>query len=193
MIYTLEQLREYSRGLDARLDDDIAYPNAWIDNKIEEGISIAQDIKPVFFTKEVYDLTQNMLNGLTEVEIILQEEPHSIQSVVFDPLYFTYVLTPNNHLIVTKRDNPVQSLDKTITVSYFYHPTMPFTNIEMSLDMFRFIKAGIAANMFSWLSDEALEKSFLDKAQRISVSNTLDTDHNIMLRDPERLWKNTWV
>lgn len=193
MIYTLAQLRAYSRGLDSRLDDDIEYPNTWIDDKIEEGISIAQDIKPVFFTKEVYDLSQNMLDGLTTVEIILQEEPHSIQSVVLEPLYFTYKLTPNNHLLVTKRDNPVQTLDKTVTVSYFYHPTIPFTSLEMSLDMFRFVKAGIAANMYSWLSDEVNEKAYLDKAQRISVSNTLDTDHDIMLRDPERMWKNTWV
>lgn len=193
MIYTLAQLRAYSRGLDSRLDDDIEYPNTWIDDKIEEGISIAQDIKPVFFTKEVYDLSQNMLDGLTTVEIILQEEPHSIQSVVLEPLYFTYKLTPNNHLLVTKRDNPVQTLDKTVTVSYFYHPTIPFTSLEMSLDMFRFVKAGIAANMYSWLSDEVNEKAYLDKAQRIAVSNTLDTDHDIMLRDPERLWKNTWV
>ena len=193
MIYTLAQLRAYSRGLDSRLDDDIEYPNNWIDDKIEEGISIAQDIKPVFFTKEVYDLSQNMLDGLTTVEIILQEEPHSIQSVVFEPLYFTYKLTPNNHLLVTKRDNPVQTLDKTVTVSYFYHPTMPFTSLEMSLDMFRFVKAGIAANMYSWHSDEVNEKAYLDKAQRISVSNTLDTDHDIMLRDPVRMWKNTWV
>ena len=185
MIYTLEQLREYSRGLDSRLEDLTTYPDTWLDDKIEEGISIAQDIKPVFFTKEVYDLTQNMLDGLTTVEIILQEEPHSIQSVVLEPLYFTYKLTSNNHLLVTKRDNPVQTLDKTVTVSYFYHPTIPFTSLEMSLDMFRFVKAGIAANMYSWLSDEVNEKAYLDKAQRISVSNTLDTDHDILLRAPE--------
>lgn len=199
MIYTLVQLREYARSLDPRLEDTVVYTDSWINDRIEEGIATAQDMKPVFLTKEKYDLTTNFTpvvdggDGLTEVEILLQEEPHSIQTIVLDTTYFSYTITYNNHIVVTKRENASEVIDKSITVVYFFHPTLPFIDLEMSMDMYRFVKAGIAANLFSWLSDEQNETYHLGKAQKLSISSTLDISKYVLEQDPDRLGRGTWV
>ena len=199
MIYTLVQLREYARSLDSRLDDEVVYSDSWINDRIEEGIATAQDMKPVFIAKEKYDLATNFTtvedggDGLTEVEVILQEEPHSIQTIVLDTTYFSYAITYNNHIVVTKRENASEVIDKSITVVYFFHPTLPFTSLEMSMDMYRFVKAGIAANLFSWLSDEQGETYHLGKAQKLSISSTLDISKYVLDQDPDRLWRESWV
>jgi hypothetical protein len=52
MIYSLDNLRTYTRSLDNRLEDVVKYPNSWIDDRIDEGIATAQEIRPIFSTKE---------------------------------------------------------------------------------------------------------------------------------------------
>lgn len=199
MIYALSKLREFVRGLDERLQNTAVYPDSWIDDKIEEGIAVAQDIKPVFIMKEKYDLTINFTptadggDGLDTVEIILQEEPHSIQTTVFDTSFFECNVTYNNHLVLSKKENAPNVTDKTVTVVYFYHPTLPFVDIEMSMDMYRFVRSGIAANCYSWLSDEVNEKYHLDKARMLSVSSTLDIDQDALSIDETKLWRKSWA
>lgn len=85
MIYTIAKLRDYVRQLDKRWENTVKYPDSVVDECIEDGIAIAQDIKPIFYTKELYDLENNIkVDLLTEVEIILQEEPHSIYAIECD-------------------------------------------------------------------------------------------------------------
>ncbi len=199
MIYSISKFREYARDLDIRLADIDTYSDTWIDNRIEEGFAVAQDIKPVFITKEKYDLTTNFTSiedggdGLETVEIVLQEEPHSVQSVVLDTDYFNFHVTYNNHIVVEKVKNAPNVDDKTVTVVYYFHPTLPITDIEMSMDMYRFVKEGIAANLFSMLSDEAGEKYHLDKARMLSVSSTLDIDQDALKIDDTKLWRKSWA
>lgn len=199
MLYNISKLREYVRGLDVRLEDTLVYSDAWVDDKIEEGIAVTQDIKPIFITKEKYDLTVNFTSvldggdGLETVEILLQEEPHSIQTIVFDTSYFECNVTYNNHIVVSKLENAAEVSDKTVTIVYFFHPTLPFTTLEMSMDMYRFVKAGVAANCFSWLSDEQNEGYHLNKAKTLSISSTLDIDQNSLAIDETKLWRKSWA
>ena len=199
MIYNISKFREYARDLDPRLTDVDTYSDAWIDNRIEEGFAVAQDIKPVFITKEKYDLTNNFTSiedggdGLDTVEIVLQEEPHSIQTVSINRDYFNYRVSYNNHIVVEKVKNAPNVDDKSITIVYYFHPTLPITDIEMSMDMYRFVKEGIAANCFSMLSDEANEKYHLDKARMLSISSTLDIDQDALVIDGTKLWRNSWA
>ena len=60
MIYTLATLRTYTRSIDNRLEEVDKYPDAWIDSRIEEGVAIAQETKQIFYTKEKYDLVNNI-------------------------------------------------------------------------------------------------------------------------------------
>jgi hypothetical protein len=61
------------------------------------------------------------------------------------------------------------------------------------MDMYRFVKAGIAANIFSWLSDEQNEEYHLGKAQKLSISSTLEISKYVLEQDPDRLWRESWV
>lgn len=199
MIYTIDQLRTFSRNQDARLSDDIEFPDTWIDDRIEEGLGLAQDIKTIFYTQETYDLTTNTSpvvsggDGLTEVEIILQKEPHSVYAVECDLDYFSVKITANNHIIMSVNPNAQVPLDRTILVRYFFYPTLPITTIEMSMEMYRLVKPCISSVLFSNLSDEQNEKIQLDKANTMLIKSTFDIEKDLLSIPITRLWRGTWA
>lgn len=193
MIYTIAKLREYARGLDERLSDTANPADSWIDERIEDGISLAQDLKPYFSTTEAYDLSQNIEDGLTTVEIILQKEVHSVHDLTYSTEFFTATISPNNHIIVTMNPNVADAIDKTIRIRYFFYPTLPITEIELSVEMFKLVKATIASNCYSFLSDEDNEKLYLDKAHSIIATGTFDTEKDMLKTPDERLWRGSWV
>ena len=199
MIYTIAKIREYARSVDNRLEDTDKYSDTWIDDRIEEGLALAQDIHQIFYTTELYDLTTNTDpvseggDGLTEVEIIAQEEPHSIYEVECDLNYFTVEPTANNHVIVRVKANAPDVLDKTVLVRYFFYPTLPITQIEMSMEMYKLCKACIASNCFAMLSDEANEKYHMAKAEAMNMRGTFDILKDVMDVPPERLWSGSWA
>ena len=200
MIYTLTELRTYAReDLDNRLGDTVKYNDAWVDRRIEEGLAIAQNIKPIFYTKEKYDLTTNFLStdlggdGLTEVEIIPQKEVHSIYTVECDLNYFTVSVTPNNHIIMTKNANADDTADKTVVVRYFFYVTIPFTSLELTMEMFRFIKHGIAIAVYEKLQDNESEQYYQAKAESMVIKSTFDVEKDILNIPEERLWRGSWA
>ncbi len=199
MIYTIDKLRTYARSVDGRLEDTTLYADTWIDNRVEEGLALAQDIHQIFYTEETYDLTQNTTpvaeggDGLTEVEIVTQEEPHSLYKIECDLNYFTVEMTANNHVIMHVKGNAPDTLDKTVVIRYFFYPTLPITQVEMSMEMYRLAKACIAANCFSMLSDEANEKYHLGKANEMNITGTFDINKDEMEIPNTRLWSGTWA
>jgi hypothetical protein len=192
-------MREFSRAIDNRLIDTVEYPDAWIDERIEEGLGIAQDLKAIFYTQELYDLTTNTNpvsiggDGLTEVEIILQKEPHSVYTVECDLNYFSVKVTANNHIIINVIPNTPIPTDRTVLVRYFFYPTLPFESIEMSMEMYRLVKPCIAANLFSWLSDEVNEKVQFDKANSMLAQSTFDLEKDLLAIPDTRLWRGSWA
>lgn len=199
MIYTLAKLREYTRSMDERLANVTAYPDAWIDERIEEGMALAQDIKSIFYTKEIYDLETNFTpvidggDGLSDVEIIMQKEVHSIYAVECDLNFFTVTPTANNHVIISAGDLSIQPTDYKVTVRYFFYPTNPFTEIEMSMEMYRLVKSGIASTVFSWLSDKESEQYHMAKAESMIVKSTFDLEKDLLSVPTGRLWSGTWA
>ena len=199
MIYTLAKLRTYARSIDERLANVTTYPDTWIDERIEEGMALAQDIKSVFYTKEVYDLTQNFKpildggDGLSEVEIIMQKEVHSIYAIECDLNYFTVTSTANNHVILSAGDLSIQPTDFKVTIRYFFYPTNPFTEIEMSMEMYRLVKSSIASTVFSWLSDKESEQYHMAKAESMVVKSTFDLEKDLLSIPEARLWSGTWA
>jgi len=199
MIYTLAKLRTYARSIDERLANVTTYPDIWIDERIEEGMALAQDIKSVFYTKEVYDLTQNFKpiidggDGLSEVEIIMQKEVHSIYAIECDLNYFTVTPTANNHVILSVGDLSIQPTDFKVTIRYFFYPTNPFTEIEMSMEMYRLVKSSIASTVFSWLSDKESEQYHMAKAESMVVKSTFDLEKDLLSIPEARLWSGTWA
>ena len=199
MIYTLAELRTYAReDLDNRLKDTAVYPDSWVDRRIEEGMAIAQDVKPIFYTKENYDMTQNFKavalggDGLTTVEIILQAEPHSIYAVECDLAYFEVTITPNNHIILTKLANATAG-DMTVTVRYFFYVTLPFTTLEMSMEMARLAKYGIAVACYEKLQDNESEQYYMAKAESMVVKSVFDIEKDILQIPDGRLWRGSWA
>lgn len=199
MIYTLAKLRVYTRSVDERLTDVNAFPDVWIDERIEEGMALAQDIKAIFYTKEVYDLTQNFTpivdggDGLSEVEIIMQKEVHSIYAVECDLNFFTVTPSANNHVIISAGDLSIQPTDYKVTIRYFFYPTNPFTEIEMSMEMYRLVKAGVASTVFSWLSDKESEQYHMAKAESMVIKSTFDLEKDLLAIPSTRLWSGTWA
>lgn len=199
MIYTLAKLRVYTRSVDERLSDVNAFPDTWIDERIEEGMALAQDIKSIFYAKEVYDLTQNFKpivdggDGLSEVEIIMQREVHSIYAIECDLNYFTVSPSANNHVIISAGDLAIQPTDYKVTVRYFFYPTNPFAEIEMSMEMYRLVKSGIAATVFSWLSDKESEQYHTAKAESMVVKSTFDLEKDLLTIPSTRLWSGSWA
>ena len=194
MIYTIAKIREYTRGLDERMQDTDKVSDNALDAIIEEGIATAQDIKPIFYTKEQYDLTTDMtVSLLPAVEIILQEEPHSVHSVDCDLQFFDVEITANNHVILTKKLNAALPVNYLVTVRYAYYPLMPIVTLEMSLEMYKLVKRGIAIAVFASLSDEANEKYHQEKAEQLVIKSTFDIEKDMDKIPTTRLWGGTWV
>ena len=194
MIYTLAKLRTYTRSVDNRLSDAVKYTDTWIDERIEEGMAISQDIKSIFYTKEKYDLEANVtVDLLTEVEIILQEEPSTIYAVECDQEFFDVQVTPNNHIILNVKENVPMATDFTVTVRYFFYPTMPMANVEMSMEMYKLVKDGIAVACFQWLRDKESEQYHQAKAESYIVKGTFDIEKEIMQIPEDRLWRGSWA
>lgn len=194
MIFTIEQLRTYARSIDNRLEDVDKYPDAWLDYRIEEGLAIAQEIKQIFYTKERYDLTANIdVDGLTEMEIILQKEPYAVPYVECELSYYDITITPNNHVIVKVKDNAPIPDDRTVTVRYFFYHTLPITEIEMTMEMYRLCKYSISAACFDFLHDEESEQYNMAKAESMVVKGTFDLEKDLMSIPEDRLWNNSWA
>lgn len=200
MIYSLAEIRTYMReDLDNRLSDVNRYPDAWIDRRIEEGMAYAQDLKQIFTTREKYDMTTSFApvvdggDGLTEVEIILQREPHSVYAVECDLTYFEVEVTANNHVVLRKISAAPDVPDKTVTVRYFYYPLIPFTDIEMSMEMWRLVKESIAVICYGKLQDKENEQYYTGRAESMIVKSTLDIEKDLLKIDDGRLWRQSWV
>ena len=188
MQYSIDAFRAYARGLDERLADVDASPDAWIDARIEEGISLAQDIKPVFSKTEVFDMTTVVANGTNILEINLTEEIHSVYEVLCDVNYFSYVIHPDNSITITANQYAKDAIDKTAIVRYFYYPVNPLTTFNISLEVFKFLKAAIASNCYSMLSDEKNETLYLNKARDIANTGTFDIEKDLNAMKQSRLW-----
>lgn len=194
MIYTLQNMRDYARSLDARLTNLTKFPDAYIDQRIQDGIAIAQSTKPVFITTEVYDLTSNItVDLLTEVEIILQREVHSVMSVTLDTRVFTYEVTANNHILVKLLANHDTITDYTVTVKYYFYPTLPIVQLEMSQEIWALVKEGIAINSFAWLSDEVNENKHRGLIKELMVTATFATDETVLDTPVDRFWSRSWA
>jgi len=194
MIYTLDQLRTYARTIDNRIEDVDKYPNTWLDYRIEEGLALAQETKPIFYTKETYDLTNSiMVDGLTEMEIILQKEPYAVLTVECSLTFFDVVVQPNNHVVLTVKDSAPIPDDLTVTVRYFFYPTLPITTIEMTMEMYRLCKYTIAAIVYEHLRDEEMEQYYIAKAEGMVVKGTFDLEKDLLDIPEDRLWSRAWA
>ena len=187
MIYTIAQLRELARSKDERLADVDLYSDAHIDEYIEKGFEVCEDAKQVFYTKEKYDFTANIEDGLTKVEIILQEEPHNIYAIDYDKYLFSVEITGNKHVIVTFNDAAKTALDKSITVKYFYYPTLPFTEIEMSPEVYHLFRHSLYVNLYGSLRDKENEQYHQAQVDRFVKEGTFtlpeDFEDSILQKD----------
>lgn len=195
MIYTLDKLRQYVKDLDFRCSDPKdPMSNSWLDDRIQEGLAIAQDTKAIFFTKETYDTESTItVDKLSEVEIIPAKEVHSIYGIDCDLTYFDVTVTINNHVILAVKPNVPKPSDYKVTIRYMYYPTLPFVTIEMTMEMYKFVKRGIAISVFQALSDEQNEKIHQDAIDKLVLHSTFDIEKELMNVPKDRLWRGSWV
>ena len=197
MIYNIADLVTYARSRDERLENTAAYPDAKMQTLVEEAFAVAQDIRPLFAATETYDLRNSVtVDGLKEMEIILQKEPQSIRALVdYNEFFFDYEITANNHIIMRVTDETVKPDDDnySVTVKYFYYPLMPMTQIELSVDAYRLVKEAIGAVVCAELRDYVQEKYHKDKAKLMAQESSYDLEKNT-LDFPETLIEDgTWV
>jgi hypothetical protein len=195
MIYTKAKMREFARNLDNRLENDTAYTDTWLDDRIEEGIALAQDIKQtLFYTKEKYDIEANLtVDMLGVVEIIPQREVHTIWAVEYDTASMTVEVTANNHVILRRIEDAPLPEDYTVTIRYFFYHTLPFIEIEMSMEVYKMVKHCIAVACFQWLQDQESEQYHTAIAESMVVKSTFDIEKDLMEIPEDRLWRASWA
>lgn len=195
MIYTIADLVSFARSRDERLADTAIYPNQVMEQLVEEAFAVAQDIRPIFATKETYDLYNNIVvDELTQMEIILLKEPQSIRMITdYDDSYFKVEVTANNHIIVTVEESATKPIDYRMTIHYFYYPLLPMAEIELSVDAYRLIKETIGAVVCAELRDYEQEKYHRDKAKSMAQESAYDLEKDLLKIPDERLWSGTWV
>jgi len=200
MIYTKVKMREFARNLDNRLENTTDYPDAWLDERIEEGLALAQDIKQtLFYMKEKYSVETNFTavddggDGLTVVEIIPQKEVHNIWAVECDTTTMSVEVTANNHVIIRRIPDTPDPTDYTVTIRYFYYHTLPFTEVEMSMEVYKMVKHCIAVTCFQWMQDKESEQYHTAIAESMIVKSTFDIEKDLMEIPEERLWRASWA
>lgn len=197
MIYTIANLVSYARSRDERLSNTVSYPDAKMYTFIEEAFAVAQDIRPIFAATETYDLETNVtVDGLTEMEIILQKEPQSIRMLTdYNEFYFDYEITANNHVIMKVKDNTMKPDDNNykVTIKYFYYPLMPITEIELSVDAYRLVKAAIGIVIYSELHDYSQEQYYREKAKMLAQESSYDLEKNTLDFPDNRFGNGTWA
>lgn len=197
MIYTIDDLVSYARSRDDRLSNTTMYPDVKMRAFIEEAFATAQDIRPLFAATETYDLENNVLiDGLTEMEIILQKEPQSIRALTdYNTFYFDYEITANNHVIMKVKDNTVKPDDGNykVTIKYFYYPLMPLTQIELSVDSYRLVRAAINIVVYSELRDDNQEQYYRNKAIKLAQESSYDLEKNTLDFPDDRFGNGTWA
>lgn len=195
MIYTLANMRTFARALDTRLENTTAYTDTWLDDRIEEGLALAQDIKQtLFYTKEKYDIENNLtVDMLNVVEIIPQREVHTIWAVEYDTNTLTVEITANNHVIIRRIEDAPLPDDFTVTIRYFFYHTLPFTEIEMGMEVYKMVKHCIAVTCFQWLQDKESEQYHTAIAESMVVKSTFDIEKDLMSVPEERLWRASWA
>lgn len=194
MIFTLDKLRTFTRSIDRRLDDVIAYPDSWIDERIEEGMATTQDEIAIFSATETYNVENDFkVLGLEKVEIIPQLEVASMHSVECDITYFGVEETANNHVILTKDTTKLEPEDWLVTIRYYYYPVMPFTEIEMTMEMYKAVKEGIAVATYKWLKDNDQKQYHLGELKRIARTGIFDLEKDLLDIPEDRLWSGSWI
>lgn len=183
MIYTLADLRTLARSKDERLADVDLYPDASIDKLIEQGFETAESAKQVFYTSETYDLTSDISSGLEKVEIILQKEPHAIYKINCDLYGFYPTITGNKHVVVDILPTAQSLTDKTVEVKYFFYPTLPFAEIEMSPEVYHFFRHCLYVNLYGSLRDKESEMYHQEQVDRFvkegTFTNPVDFEQEI--------------
>lgn len=197
MIYTIASLVSYARTRDERLANTTNYPDSKMQAYVEEAFAVAQDIRPLFAATETYDLKNNIvIDGLTEMEIILRKEPQSIRALTdYNSFYFDYEITANNHVIMKVKDNTVKPDDNNykVTVKYFYYPLMPLTEIELSVDSYRLVRAAINIVLHSELRDYEQEQYYRNKAKMLAQESSYDLEKNTLDFPDDRFGNGTWA
>lgn len=195
MIYAMSDFVQYVRRKDARLADKTRYPDVVVEDWVVEGFATAQDIRPVFTTKELYDLTDTFVtDGLTEIEIIPTREVHTLHAFEkYDDNVFELEITANNHVIVRKKEGSGIPKTYELEIRYFYYPLLPIDEIELSVDSYRLIKEAIAAVAYAAVMDHPLEQYHLDRAKRMAVDSTYDLEKKVLEVPDTRFWSGTWV
>lgn len=197
MVYTISDLVTYARSRDERLADVVVYPDTKVKELLEEAFAAAQDIRAIFAAHETYDLEANVAtNGLTEMEVILQKEPHTIREIVdYDTSFFDVTVTANNHILIKVTGNSDRPDDDNykITVKYFYYPLMPLDVIELSVDAYRLVKETIGAVVCAELRDYEQETYHRNKAKQLAGESAYDLEKGTLDYPDDRLWRGSWV
>jgi hypothetical protein len=193
MVYTLLDIREAARYKDSRLSDTKKYPDSWIDDKIEKGFETAESAKQVFYTSETYDITQDIVDGLTEVEIILQKEPHRIYAVIMNNAGLSYEVQGNNHIIIKITPSATEATDNTIKVNYFFYPTLPFTEIEMSPEVYHFFRHCLYVNIYGSLMDKESEQYHQAQVDRFVQEGTFSNPYNFEEEGAIKFGRGSWL
>lgn len=194
MIYTLDSLRAIVRSRDERLEDVVRYPDTWVDKKLENAFETAESAVAVFFATETYDMTADITNDLGKVEIILQKEPHFIYDVELEDPVLEYSITGNNHLVITFNTNADRAIDKTVKVSYFYYPTLPFTEIEMSSEVYHFYRHCLYVNVYGALQDKENELYHQAQVDKFVEEGTFPLPFEFdETQQNKKFWSSVWA
>ncbi len=182
--YTIEQMRLTARSKDNRLEDTKKYPDGIIDSNIEEAFQLAESGRQVFVTEDALDIAPYVNDGVEKFLYETTEECHKItqifatvndglkipvytegefpQSVVGIKVY----LNNDNTVSVTLDVDGLLGKDIVLSFRYYYVPSLGFTEIFMSPEVFSYFQQCLYVSLYGMLRDresEIYHQALIDK------------------------------
>lgn len=171
MVYTIADIRALARSKDERLEDVDAYPDSWIDKQIDHAFEVTEDAKQVFSASQEYDVATDISNGVTSVEVTLDNMVHGIYSIICDTS-ITVEVTTANTVIITLPTLLTSVTNTIVAIKYFYYPVTPFESIDLPVEVYHLFRHSLYVNLYGSLRDKESEQYHQAQVDRFVKEGT---------------------
>ena len=191
---TTQQLRDYARSLDERLEEVQKYSDSWIDSKINAAYEMLSTYRQSFYAEEVLDLNPYIEDGTEKFSVTMDGDilgykrifsNHNIH--LLDPLdlgvqnadaIMWHVQQDNTVEVYLKTDQLDATSENTLTFQYYYVPTIAAEETYMSGDIYHMLRHAIQQTVWDALRDfEKANMAMANFQESVrTVINGLDND-----------------
>jgi len=182
-----QQMIDFARSLDERLEEHRKYPDEWIIARINTGFELVATYRQPFLTEEVLDLNPYITDGTKKIEVTLDEDMVGVKRIfatrgedsITHKTGIRWKVEYDNsiHIVLTPGafDTSITNL---FTIQYYFYPKVPAEETFMSTDIYQMVKHGIQNAVWEQLHDSekaGMALGRLKENARMTISG-LDID-----------------